>query len=285
MRRSVIATLSLAMPLLQVGGAMADTEIAIRFRGGLLWADVYLGPGSSSLHFLVDTGANCSVIDLNTARSLSLALGPEVTVSGVGTQLKGNWPVKLSATLGTVALPRAVLALDLAKLSAACGDHVDGLIGADLFRGRIVQIDYEAEKIRLLDHPPCACRGHTLPVRSQRCGFLVPIAINDGDRQWVRLDTGCASPLQWVIGRVSPDECTSKLAVGLATISIPQTTTRVRLGNEVLEQVPTGLHEQHIFPGEAGLLGNGLLARFGTVTLDDRAGKVILGPLQPGERH
>jgi hypothetical protein len=43
--------------------------------------------------------------------------------------------------------------------------------------------------------------------------------------------------------------------------------------------VPTGLHRKAIFPGESGLLGNGVLAQFGVVTIDAKAGRLILGPI------
>jgi len=66
------------------------------------------------------------------------------------------------------------------------------------------------------------------------------------------------------------------MAIGLAEISIPQTTTTVGIGEHQFLNVPTGLHETAIFPGEAGLLGNGLISRFSTVTIDAKAGRVIL---------
>ena len=103
----------------------------------------------------------------------------------------------------------------------------------------------------------------------------MPISVNGHDRQWVRLDTGCATALQWVTSDV-PDQCTHQMAISLAEISIPQTKTSVGIGGNQFSDVPTGLHEKAIFPGEAGLLGNGLLSRFSTVTIDAKAGRVIL---------
>ncbi len=104
----------------------------------------------------------------------------------------------------------------------------------------------------------------------------VPIAVNDHKRQWVRLDTGCATALQWVTSEVRTEQCTRQVAIGLAEISIPQTTTTVGIGELQFKNVPTGLHETAIFPGEAGLLGNGLIARFLTVTIDAKASRLIL---------
>jgi hypothetical protein len=49
------------------------------------------------------------------------------------------------------------------------------------------------------------------------------------------------------------------------------------MGSCRFEAVPTGLHDQAIFAGEAGLLGNGLLARFDSVTIDAKAGRLLLG--------
>ena len=66
------------------------------------------------------------------------------------------------------------------------------------------------------------------------------------------------------------------LAVDLAELAIPTTTTTVRIGSTSLDSVPAGLHRRPIFPGEFGLLGNGLLARFERVTFDAKAGKLVL---------
>jgi hypothetical protein len=50
----------------------------------------------------------------------------------------------------------------------------------------------------------------------------------------------------------------------------------VRIGEHEFEKVPTGLHATAIFPGEVGLLGNALLSQFSSITIDAKAGRVIL---------
>ena len=67
------------------------------------------------------------------------------------------------------------------------------------------------------------------------------------------------------------------MAIVLAQISIPQTETTVGIGGHEFDKVPPGLHETAIFPGEAGLLGNALLSCFSPITIDAKAGRVILG--------
>jgi predicted aspartyl protease len=272
------AVLVFATRLLQAEpGASADCELPLQFREGLLWMEVSVPQSKEPLHFLVDSGASASVVNLSTARRLGLKLGPKVTVTAVATTLTGHWPVKLSAQASGLELPDEYLALDLSKLSGACSRPVDGLIGADFFRGRIVEIDYAAQKLRVLSETPDAKGTNAVPLEARPCGFRVAVNVNGGRSQWVRVDTGCATAFQWVTSKERADRCTSKLAVGLAELSIPQTMVGLRIGNHHLDTVPTGLHRKAIFPGESGLLGNGLLAQFGVVIIDAKSGRLFLG--------
>jgi predicted aspartyl protease len=255
------------------------SEFPFQFREGLLWVEVSVSQREEPLHFLVDSGASASVVNLGTAQRLGLELGPKVSVTGVNTKLTGHWPVKLSAKAGHMELPSEYLALDLSKLSKACSCSVDGLVGADFFRDRVVEIDYTAQRIRMLAAAPSDAGRNSVPLEIRPCGLRVAVNVNGGKRQWVRVDTGCATAFQWVTTKERAERCATKPAVGLAEISIPQTMTGLRLGNLHLDTVPTGLHRKAIFPGESGLLGNGVLAQFGVVTIDAKAGRLILGPI------
>jgi predicted aspartyl protease len=259
-------------------GSSSGSELPIQFREGLLWLEVNIPHSKEPLHFMVDSGASASVLNLDTARRLGLKLGPKVSVTAVATTMTGHWPVKMSAKAGQVALPDEFLALDLGRLSGACGQSVDGLLGADFFRGRVVQIDYAASKLRVLTASPSGGGTNSVALETRPCGFRVAVNVNGGKSQWVRVDTGCATAFQWVTSKVRAERCATKPAVGLAELSIPQTMTGLRLGNLHLDTVPTGLHRKAIFPGESGLLGNGVLAQFGVVTIDAKAGRLILGP-------
>jgi predicted aspartyl protease len=264
--------------LLQAETAASSVpELSIQFRDGLLWAEVSVPQSKEPLHFLVDSGASASVVNLSTAKRLGLKLGPKVTVTAVATTLNGHWPVKLSAQASGLELPDEYLALDLSKLSGACSRPVDGLVGADFFRDRVVEIDYVAQKLRVLSETPGDSGTNAVPLEARPCGFRVAVNVNGGRSQWVRVDTGCATAFQWVTSKERADRCTSKLAVGLAELSIPQTMTGLRIGNHQIDTVPTGLHSKAIFPGESGLLGNGLLAQFGVVIIDAKSGRLFLG--------
>ena len=62
----------------------------------------------------------------------------------------------------------------------------------------------------------------------------------------------------------------------MAKLNIPQTRTTVEFGGPTFRAVPTGIHQNAIFPGESGLLGNGLLAQFDPATFHGRSHRLFL---------
>ncbi len=277
--RLSLAFLLCTLPLLRpyAEGETSPSEFDIDFQQGLIWLHVQTPRSSEALNFLLDSGACVSVVDLQTARSLGLGLAKPVSVQGVHSKTTGYWPERLEARLGQILLPSDYLAVDLDALSQACHCTIHGLLGADFFREHTVQIDYAAKKLRLL--PPGTQVGgkDVVKLEKRRGVFLVPIQVNGTKPQRMRLDTGCASALQWVSAHIAKDPTAARMAVGLSRVSVNVVPTTVKFGDTLLEGVPTDVHEKRIFPGENGLVGNGLLSRFGTVTIDANAGKIALG--------
>ncbi|MDE3067540.1 MAG: aspartyl protease family protein [Verrucomicrobiota bacterium] len=253
--------------------------IPFDYRQGFLWIQVRIPQSPWPLHFIFDTGAGVSVINAGTARALGLKAGNRIAVQAVHATLTGHWPVRLAANAGGVALPSEYLALDLSRLARACGRPLDGLLGADFLQGRAVQIDFDSGQLRFPGAVCAAKSDAVIPLKICHGGGCldVPVSVNHRKPQWMRLDTGCATALQWVTADPSTPTATAKTAVALTEFSIPQTETTVAMGGIHFERVATGIHRQPIFPGESGLLGNGLLDRFKTVTLDFKARRLILG--------
>ena len=104
--------------------ASSPTEFPFEYREGLLWVQVQVAGSREPLRFLLDSGAEVSVVNLDTAKRLGMSLGEKVNVSSVQTTMTGYWPQKLSATASGVKLPSDFLALDLSKLNAACTQSV-----------------------------------------------------------------------------------------------------------------------------------------------------------------
>lgn len=242
-----------------------------------------IAESAEPLNLLLDTGAGVSVLNKKTAERLGLKRGRSVRVQGVESSVMGHWLRPVSISAAGVALPSNLLSVDLETLSRSCTQPVDGLIGADFFRGQIVQIDFDSRVIRILAPERAPTIGEQIPLELRRCGMRIPINVNGGTSRWVRLDTGCASALQWVTSKVRQEQCGTKAAIGLAEIPIPQSETTVRMGAHQFQNVPTGLHEKPIFDGEAGLLGTALLSRFSRVTIDAKSGRLIL-EFKPAQR-
>ena len=260
----------------------SPTEFPFEHRGGLIWVKVSVPQSVGPLNFLLDSGAGASVINLRTAKRLGVKLGQRVDVRGVGSRADGFWPQRLQASAGGVALAKDYLAVDLAELSRACDCGVDGLLGADFFRGRVVQIDFVANRIRLLPSSAVTGEFSVVKLKVNRGAMLASVGVDEGKPQWMRVDTGCTSALQWVVSGSKPAAIKGGVCVGLTELNIPASTTTVKLGSMTFDSVLTGLHPQPIFCGESGLLGNGLLARFERVTFDTKAGRLVLDGRRTG---
>jgi hypothetical protein len=253
--------------------------IPFEYSEGLLWVQVQVPQSVRPLNFLFDTGADVSVINSGTAKALGLKTGNRINVQGVHTTMTGHWPAWLTAKAGNVVLPSEYLALDLSKLARSCRRPLDGLLGADFVRGRVVQIDFASHQIRFPDEVSPTASNTVVPLELAGKSIYVSIGINGRERQRVRLDTGCATALQWVTADTKTFHQSDKPAVGLTKLAIPQAETTVLLGTTHFDRVPTGIHHTAIFPDEAGLLGNGLLSRFKTVTFDTKSARLVLGPI------
>ena len=263
----------------QAASPSPTTAIPFEYSEALLWVQVQVPQSTRPLNFILDTGADVSVINAGTAKALRLKTGNWISVQGVHATMTGHWPTRLTAQAAGVVLPSEYLALDLSKLARSCGRPLDGLLGADFVRGRVVQIDFASHQIRFPDEVSPAASDMVVPLELRRNSLCVSIGVNDAKHQWVRLDTGCATALQWVTSGPVESVKPEKPAIGLIALAIPQAETRVSLGGSHFDHVPTGIHRHAIFADEAGLVGNGLLSRFKTVTIDAKANRLILSRL------
>lgn len=257
-------------------GDSAFEEIPFEFRDGLIWLSVRIPSSEKPLNFLLDSGAQVSVLNERTAQELGLRGGRRVKVRGVNSTTDGRWPVRLTARAENLLLPRRYLALDLDTISKACHCRIDGLLGADFFHDRAVELNFTAKRIRVFDACADIGDGIELPMDRGVTGMRISVSVDGSKPEWVRLDTGCASAVQWVAGAPTIEPHPAQLAVGLMELSVPTTVASVRLGRVTFDAIPVGLHRRPIFPGESGLLGNGLLAKFSSVIIDAREGRVIL---------
>ncbi len=275
MRFARLLTLFLSAWTLIAAPCQAATEIPFTFRNGMIWLKIEVAGQTTRLNFLLDSGAGKTVLHLGTAQRLGVKLGARETVQGVQGRSAAYRIDSLAATVGSASVPRDMLALDLSSVSAGCGTRIDGLLGADFFRARIVQIDFAAQKVRLFDRREGrAVGGQILPLVRRQDALCVRVGVNGNAPQWMRLDTGCSGALEWVVaGAKSRRESATSVAATAASREHIQ--TDVLLGSERISAVKTGIHSQPLFAGENGLIGNGLLSRF-RVTVDAAGARLLL---------
>ncbi len=241
-------------------------EIPFQYSDGFLWLKVCVPAQSKALNFLLDSGAATSVLSMETARRLHVKFESPQIVQGVFLQETAYRIKAFKAHASGITLPESLLALDLHAISMTCHQPIDGLLGTDFFRDRIVQIDFSTSKIRLLDKVQPSAHCVVLPIKMRNNAICVPMDVAGNVAQWMRLDTGCDSALEWTVGQATAHRSHNR-SVGLTSASVLIIYPEVQLGGRNLGRVKTGVHDQQIFPGESGLLGNALLSEF-RVTVD-----------------
>jgi hypothetical protein len=174
----------------------AAEEIRFRYQDGLIWLKVDLPGRTESLNFILDSGAGISLLDLDRVRAIGMKVGNPEPVQGVNGRAIAYRVDNFQAVAGGIPLPRSVLAINLQKISQSCHQSIDGILGLDFFRGRIVQIDFAAGRVRLLQQRGLNLAGcEILPIKRCNDAFCVPVRVAETRAQWMRLDTGCDSCL------------------------------------------------------------------------------------------
>ncbi len=260
--------------LLFLGAAFASfeagraAEIPFEFVDGFIVLHAHLDAESKPLNLILDSGAGVSVLSLDVARHFAIPIGAAQGIAGVDADAVGFRIRRVLASVDGVALPPISMAIDLHKADQLCTVPVDGLIGAGFFEDRIVQIDFAARSIRFPAAPAPAGSGELrLPLRVMNGVFCIPVSVNGSRDRWTRLDTGCNDSLHWVVPRAAPVDRVRDVSIGFVTETGDLALSRVRIGSEHMESVETALHPAPLFPGEAGLLGTGILSRY-LVTID-----------------
>lgn len=253
-----------ALALRQAAFGSPDQEAPFEFRNGLIW--VKLQTAGHSLNCVLDSGAGSSVLNLETARQLGVKFGEAQTVQAVQARTVAYRVEHFAASFCGIPLTGNPLAVDLSAASRSCGRRIDGLIGQDFFRNHIVQIDYKARHVRVLEHAGPACCSACLPLEFRNDAMCVPVSVEGSKPLWTRLDTGCDDGLHWAAG-ISERRKMCKSSIGFSRSTGGGVRVNVRLGAETIPGVKATLHSGAIFSGEAGLLGNGILSNY-RLTID-----------------
>jgi len=159
--------------------------------------------GHGPFWMLLDTGANPSIIELETATNAGVKLaskGQQGSGGGTGANLAYETVLSVVQLGGLTATHVDALGMDLSKLSSALGRPIGGVLGYSLLKSRILQIDYPNRKVRFYaDAPSCATAPNskctTLRFRYTDDILATGVTVN-GKRVITNIDTGSNSKFQ-----------------------------------------------------------------------------------------
>lgn len=196
---------SLTTSLLQPPAARAQAlsrAVAFEDLKGLVALRVTVN--KTPLLMLLDTGAAESIIDLDTAQTIGLALTGRIQVRGTGSgSVTGAFTSASYSIDGVTTTPGTIrLAIPLNAVSRRLGRHINGIVGLDFLRATILDIDYASRVIRTHAAPTVqpSPQSVVLPVRWDGSGHpVIPVRVRVGDEAptevAAKLDVGHAGAL------------------------------------------------------------------------------------------
>ena len=259
---------------------------------GRMTVPVRIG-GRGPYDFLIDTGAERTVLARGLAERLGLVPNGRATLMGVAGSLGVDLVDVAEVKLGS----RSFYDLSAPLLE---GSHIgaDGIIGLDGLQNQRVLIDFKRNLIAVDDARTLGGnRGYEIIVRARRRGdqLIMTNALVDGVKTDVVIDTGAQNSignraLQRALTRKRLSEQTKLTSVtGQQIVADVVIARRIRLGNLDFSQMPVafadappfvrlGLHEK-----PALLLGMGQLRAFNRVAIDFESKKILFDiPPQDG---
>jgi predicted aspartyl protease len=294
---TLVVTLTPASSCTPRPTSVTAADLPVQLVNNLLFVSVRVG-SSEALSFILDTGASATVLNRTVAERLGLDLQASEDARTGGGSVQTASATGITLFVGNASLPDVtIVAIDLSGLQAGLGRPVDGILGYDIFRRYVVEIDYAANTLRL--HDPTAYRyggeGDILPiVIEDRIPFAqvqVLRPAGDGVDAKVEFDTGQTGAMTLVKPYVDTNHLvaaqqptlrirTGAILSGGVTAEVVRM-AGVRLGrflvtNPVVTVTPDA-EGAGVSGDTVGLLGGEALRRF-TVTVDYSRSRIILEP-------
>ena len=261
------------------------TTLPFRLTGSHIFIEVRVNE-SEPMQFIFDTGAASTVINQRQAKKLKLSSdgftpirsrkGPSLAYYSRNSQLH----------MGELRVEKVrVVHLPLDHIQRALGKHVDGIIGQDLLKHYVVQINYDTQTIALYDPqefiPPAGYHAHPFEIISGRPYIEGALTLDDGHTLTGRfqVDNGSGSSITLYSPTVEKHQLADKIGrtrtvytMGFTGIVDRNDAGRLKnfdLGWCQLTNVPIRLNRsayfKKAFHDGIGHIGNELLKRFNIV--------------------
>ncbi|MFW2828948.1 aspartyl protease family protein [Sphingomonas sp. ID0503] len=266
---------------LEIGGERIDAR-TVRTR---MTVDVHVN-GRGPFRFIVDSGADTSVIGTRVAGELQLPAGTSIVLNATTGSSSVNRVRVATLRLGSSEFEDLQLpVLDTVHLGA------DGLIGIDALRGQRLMLDFEAQQIRVEDasEPIRPSDGEIVVTAHRRRGQLIlTTARIAGQPVQAIIDTGSEVtignlPLRDRFAHRGWVKLPPVVVSGATGAKVALETDQVkdlRLGPVLLENVPVAFAQVPPFLAfglddePALLIGTDLMSSFRRVSLDFRHRKI-----------
>lgn len=251
-----------------------------------------------NLLFLLNTGANTSVIDKRIADKLQLpVVRDKDTVIGTA----GKQPVELvkirSLTIGKSVMQDLVVSKrNIGDFLHLNGQKIDGILGTDVLKNYALTIDYQTQKIAFQNTRIPAGRKKTISFDMSEGIPRVEMRLNDTFNTFFHFNSGVSlapnrevyvnvSPGQWdELKRVCKNLTQSKYLIGQGVgggvylqavkVNCIELNQRQKIFNGyVIIQPKEGYFKQE---NAIGFFGNNLLEKYGRVSVDFIARQIVL---------
>lgn len=293
------ALLGLAAPLDRVAAAPAVMHLATD--SDARWVSFELTPGNQIrfrtllngrwVDALLDTGVTDSAVTTRFARTAGLKPLVPGRADAIGGSVALSWTGIDRVEVGGLVRTGGRIAIIDADPRVTGSAPVDLFVGSDLLAGHALEIDYDAQRFRLLPSGRLPFRGVTLPLRlADRSGLYVSeLALGDRTVRPVIVDTGDGGMVSltrsvWRASAPPSVRTTTAITWGLGGVVENELAivSASRIGGlagevELRVEADTGFSARK---GAAGRIGGGLLRRH-RVLLDPGAGRMVLAA---GER-
>jgi hypothetical protein len=253
---------------------------------------------SDTLWFVLDTGAAAGSVNLPVAEKLGLEFGGTSTAEGAAGAVESKQLKPYDVRLGAITLPTERGSSFLyVGLAPRMGHTMDGIVGSELFRRYVVEVDYAHSTLRLYE--PSAFHyagiGERIPLTYT---FNLPyvraaIDLPDGRRLEGRfvIDTGSSQAVillpvfaeqESVAATVPKTVALTGQAVGGQTQARTGRLAALEIGalrlNKPLVSISTGGPAHFAVEGSTGNIGGAILKKF-RCTFDYSRSEMILEPM------
>ena len=254
---------------------------------------------SRPLNFVFDTGAGMAVLNPKTAKELGLMTTGTLSVRGVGGAVTAPRYSSLSWSVGKINLRANAIGFPVEHLEHKIGKKIDGIIGADLLRRYVTQIDYDQKLLRFFNFEGFKYTGKGKKMRLKMMGTLstcpLTVQLPNGEKHTedFLIDTGAGVCIGFTTSFSNTHQLTSKFTKKYRFYTSGATTNKtyleaaklpkLTLGGFAFQNIPISISStrQGVLGTyrNGGILGNRILKRF-NITLNYDRRRVYWEPNQ-----